>query len=313
MSTTQTNPASVTGGAIELTPELLRKRRSQGRIIFDRFLRNKAAVGGAAVLLIMILAAIFAPVLTHQTAAFDPAIHVDVAHALEGPSSAHPLGTDDLGRDEFARLLEGARISLLVGFASMFIGLVVGVTIGALAGFYGGWLDNLMMRITDAILAVPLYLLLFVLSATFFIEGKISDVVILIAFFSWAATSRIVRGEFLSIKEREFLHAARTLGASNLRLMFMHALPNALGPVIVVATLLIGNNIILESTLSFFGFGIQPPNSSWGNMLANSQSYIFSDALLVFVPGLAILFTVLSFNLVGDGLRDALDPYMTER
>lgn len=313
MSTTQTNPASMQGGAAELTPELLRKRRSQGRIIFDRFLRNKAAVGGAVVLLIMILAAIFAPILTHQTATFDPATHTDVAHALEGPSAAHILGTDDLGRDQFARLLVGARVSLLVGFASMFIGVVVGVTIGSLAGFYGGAFDGIVMRITDAVLSVPLYLLLFVLSATFFAEGKISDVVIVIAFFSWAPTSRIVRGEFLSIKEREFLYAARTLGASDLRLMFMHALPNALGPIIVAATLLIGNNIILESTLSFFGFGIQPPNSSWGVMLSNAQSYIFSDALLVFIPGMAILLTVLSFNLVGDGLRDALDPYMTER
>lgn len=313
MSAIQSQPTNTAGGTLELTPELLRKRRSQGRIIFDRFMRNKVAVAGAAVLLIMILAAVFAPVLTHQTATFDPAIHVDLPHMLEGPSAAHPLGTDELGRDEFARLLVGARVSLLVGFASMFIGLLVGVSIGALAGFYGGWLDAVMMRITDAILSVPLYLLLFVLSASFFAEGKISDVVLVIAFFSWAPTARIVRGEFLSIKEREYLHAARTLGASDLRLMFRHALPNAIGPIIVAATLLIGNNIILESTLSFFNFGIQPPNSSWGTMLSNSQSYIFGDALLVFVPGLAILLTVLSFNLVGDGLRDALDPYMTER
>ncbi|MGE5334461.1 MAG: ABC transporter permease [Nitrososphaerota archaeon] len=313
MSTIDTSPLGADSTTVDITPELLRKRRSQGRIIFDRFMRNRLAVGGAVVLLIMVLAAIFAPLLTHQTATYDPASKVDLAHLLEGPTAAHPLGTDDLGRDEFARLLEGARVSLLVGFASMFIGLVVGITIGAIAGFYGRWLDNVMMRITDAILSVPLYLLLFVLSASFFSNGTITDVVILIAFFSWAPTARIVRGEFLSIKEREYLYAARTLGASDLRLMFMHALPNAIGPIIVAATLLIGNNIILESTLSFFGFGIQPPQSSWGTMLATAQSYIFSDALLVFVPGLAILLTVLSFNLLGDGLRDALDPYMTER
>jgi peptide/nickel transport system permease protein len=313
MSMLETNPTTAPGAGIEITPELLRKRRSQSRIIFDRFMRNKVAVGGAAVLLIMIVVAALAPILTHQTATLDPATHVDLPNALAGPSGAHPLGTDDLGRDEFARVLVGARVSLLVGFASMLIGLVVGVSMGALAGFYGGWLDGLMMRITDAILSVPLYLLLFVLSASFFAEGKISDVVILIAFFSWPPTARIVRGEFLSIKEREYLHAARTLGASDFRLMLVHALPNAIGPIIVAATLLIGNNIILESTLSFFNFGIQPPNSSWGTMLAASQSYIFSDALLVFVPGLSILLTVLSFNLIGDGLRDALDPYMTER
>jgi peptide/nickel transport system permease protein len=313
MSTIQSNQVNAPGVSIDVTPELLRKRRSQGRIIFDRFIRNKVAVGGAVILFLMVVAALLAPILTHQTAQYDPATHVDLAIALQGPTGAHPLGTDDLGRDEFARLLVGARVSLLVGFASMVIGLLAGITVGALAGFYGGIIDSLMMRITDAILSVPLYLLLFVLSASFFAEGKVSDVVILIAFFSWAPTARIVRGEFLSIKEREFLHAARTLGASDIRLMFLHALPNAIGPIIVAATLLIGNNIILESTLSFFNFGIQPPNSSWGTMLSASQSYIFSDALLVFVPGLSILLTVLSFNLVGDGLRDALDPYMTER
>src|SRR5262249_9153097 len=197
------------------------------------------------------------------------------------------------------------RVSLLVGLASMMVAVIVGITIGALAGYYGGWLDNVMMRVTDAVLSIPLYLLLFVLSATF-ANGSVLSVVLIIAVFAWAATARIVRGEFLGAKEREFLLAARTLGANDFRLMLVHILPNAIGPIIVAATLLVGNNIILESTLSFFGFGVQKPISTWGTMLAESQSFIFTTPLLVFVPGLAILITVLAFNLMGDGLRDAL-------
>lgn len=307
-------PVTFTGqnAAAEVTPELARKRRSQGRIIFDRFLRNRPAVVGAAVLIIIGLAAIFAPIITRQTATYDPSEFINVANAFASPSLSHLLGTDDLGRDEFARLLFGARVSLLVGIASMLVAVFVGITIGALAGYYGGWLDNLMMRITDAVLSIPLYLLLFVLSATF-ANGSVLSVVLIIAFFAWAPTARIVRGEFLGTKEREYLLAARTLGASDFRLMLFHILPNAIGPIIVAATLLVGNNIILESTLSFFGFGVQKPISTWGTMLAESQAYVFTTPVLVLVPGIAILITVLSFNLMGDGLRDALDPYLTER
>lgn len=307
-------PVTFTGenAAAEVTPELAGKRRSQGRIIFDRFVRNRPAVAGALVLIVIGAAALFAPIITHQTATYDPSIAIDVPNQFAPPSLTHLLGTDDLGRDEFARLLFGARVSLLVGITSMLAAVLIGIAIGALAGFYGGWLDNLMMRVTDAVLSIPLYLLLFVLSATF-ADGSILSVVLIIAFFAWAPTARIVRGEFLSNKEREFLLAARTLGASDFRLMLFHILPNAIGPVIVAATLLVGNNIILESTLSFFGFGIQKPLSSWGTMLAESQSFIFTTPLLVFVPGLAILITVLAFNIMGDGLRDAFDPYLTER
>ncbi len=194
----------------------------------------------------------------------------------------------------------------------MFVSLVVGVAIGALAGYFGGIIDNLLMRFTDVILAIPLYLLLFVLSAGFS-NGSILSVVVLIAIFGWTATARLVRGEFLALKEREFVMAARTLGASNIRLMLRHILPNAAGPIIVNATLLVGNNIIVESVLSFFGFGIQIPLASWGSMVADSQDYVTQDPLLLWAPGLCILFVVLSFNLIGDGLRDALDPYLTER
>lgn len=298
--------------AVELTPELTRKRRSQLQIIIDRFVRNRAALVGFVVLVIIALGAIFAPLIVHQTATYNPANDPNLSIALSGPIPGHPLGTDDLGRDELARLLFGGRVSLLVGVLTMVLSIVLGVGIGALAGYYGGAVDNLMMRVTDAFLSVPLYLILFVLSLSFS-DGTIKSVVILISIFQWPTVTRIVRGEFLAYKEREFLLAARTLGAGDVRLILRHILPNAAGPIIVSATLVISNAIIVESILSFFGFGIQPPTSSWGSMLNNSQSYITSDPLLLYLPGLAILITVLCFNLMGDGLRDALDPYMTQR
>ncbi len=298
---------------LSLTPQLARKRRSQMRIIFDRFMRNRLAVAGFLFLVLMGLAAIFAPFLTHATAAVpDPSIELDLNNTFGPPTLQHPFGTDYLGRDELARILYGGRVSLLVGISSMFVSLVVGVAIGALAGYFGGIIDNLLMRFTDVILAIPLYLLLFVLSAGFS-NGSILSVVVLIAIFGWTATARLVRGEFLALKEREFVMAARTLGASNIRLMLRHILPNAAGPIIVNATLLVGNNIIVESVLSFFGFGIQIPLASWGSMVADSQDYVTQEPLLLWAPGLCILFVVLSFNLIGDGLRDALDPYLTER
>jgi peptide/nickel transport system permease protein len=309
MATIQSSPISPTPGspAIELTPELTRKRRSQGRIIFDRFLRNKAAVIGFIVLALMVLAAIFAPIIDHN----DPDFYHVVLQTAP-PSLAYPLGNDNLGRDELARMLYGARVSLLVGVTAMLVQLLIGITVGAVAGFFGGWIDNVLMRITDAFLALPFLISLFVF-ATLFSDGSVLDIVLLIAIFSWPNAARIVRGEYLSLKQREFLLASRTLGAGDVRLMLRHILPNAIGPITVTATLAVGQNIIAESIISFFGFGLQPPTSSWGTMLNDSQSFIATDPLLVWAPGLAILITVLCFNLIGDGLRDALDPHMTER
>jgi peptide/nickel transport system permease protein len=296
---------------LEVTPELVQKRRSQGRIIFDRFIRNRAAVGGAAFLIFLFLFCFLGPTVTGHN---DPnVVHVtDVNATLAGPSWQFPFGTDDVGRDTFARAMVGGQTSLLVGLTSMLMGIIFGIGVGSFAGYYGGIIDNLLMRFTDVVLAIPLYLLLFVLSASF-TDGSPRSVVILIAVVSWLYTARLVRGEFLALKEREYVLAARTIGARNMPIMFRHILPNAAGPIIVSATLLIGNNIILESVLSFFGFGIQPPVASWGSMIDTGQNLIDVQPLLVFVPGLLIFFTVLSFNLVGDGLRDALDPYMTER
>jgi peptide/nickel transport system permease protein len=299
---------------LALAPQLARKRRSQFRIIADRFVRNRLAVAGLVVLVLMGLAALFAPLLYHATATYDPSTEINLREspAFQGPSLQHLLGTDELGRDEMARILYGGRVSLLVGISSMFMAIFVGVLIGALAGYFGGIIDNLLMRVTDIILALPLYLLLFVLSAGFS-TGSIFDVVVLIAIFGWTYTARLVRSEFLALKEREFVMAARTLGASNFRLMVRHILPNAAGPIIVSATLLVGANIITESVLSFFGFGIQVPLASWGTMVAGAEAYFLGHPILVWAPGLCILIVVLSFNLMGDGLRDALDPYLTER
>jgi peptide/nickel transport system permease protein len=299
---------------LNLTPELAQKRRSQLRIIIDRFLRNRLAVAGFFVLVLIGAAALLAPFVYHQTVTYDPSTYINLKEspAFQGASLQHPLGTDELGRDELTRILYGGRVSLLIGIASMSLALFVGVSIGALAGYFGGIIDNLLMRITDIILAIPLYLLLFVLSASFS-DGTIFSIVVLIAIFSWTYTARLVRSEFLALKEREFVMAARTLGAGNFRLMVRHILPNAAGPIIVSGTLLVGTNIILESILSFFGFGIALPLASWGTMVARGRDYFLQDPLLVWSPGLCILIVVLSFNLMGDGLRDALDPYLTER
>jgi len=237
---------------------------------------------------------------------------LNVSSTLAPPSLQHPFGTDDVGRDEFVRVLAGGRVSLLIGLISMLMSIIFGVGVGAFAGYYGGIIDNILMRFTDVVLAVPLYLLLFVLSASF-TDHTPKSVIILIAVLTWTYAARLVRGEFLALKEREFVLSARTIGARDLRMMFRHILPNAAGPIIVNATLLIGGNIILESVMSYFGFGIQPPDASWGSLVSDGQSYFDVAPWLVLAPGLLIFLTVLSFNLVGDGLRDALDPYMTER
>lgn len=312
MTTTQPNASLAPGASLDLGLQLTTKRKSQLRLIGERFLRNKVSVFGLCVLIIIALGVIFAPLLAPGTKTYDPTTTPNLAIRFQGPSLHHLLGADYIGRDEFARLLYGGRVSMEVGFAVAIISVIIGVVVGAVAGYYGGWVDTIMMRITDALLSVPLLLILIVLSKSFG-NGKISDVVIIISAFEWLILARIVRGEFLALKEREFLLAARTLGASNLRLMFRHILPNAIGPIVVGGTLAVGDAILIESTLSFFGFGINPPTPSWGNMVNDAQGFLSSDALLAVLPGLAILVTVLCVNLMGDGLRDSLDPYMTQR
>lgn len=293
---------------LDLTPALIRKRRSQGRIIFDRFIRNKAATLGAIFLLILLFGCFLGPFIWR----IDPN-HIDPDVPVSAPPSIQfPLGTDNVGRDELARLMVGGQISLLVAIASMACAVIIGIAVGAVAGYYGGVIDNILMRLTDVMLAIPLYLFLFVLAAAFR-SSSAGSVVVLIALLGWTEAARLVRGEFLSHREREYVLAARAIGARDFRLMYRHILPNIAGPIIVNATLLVGTNIILESVMSFFQFGIQPPTASWGNMVAEGQVTFLSASWLVFSPALLIFFTVLSVNLVGDGLRDALDPRMTER
>jgi peptide/nickel transport system permease protein len=296
---------------IEVTPALVQKRRSQGRIIFDRFLSNRAAMVGAIFLILLTITCFLGPTITGHN---DPnAINVtSSASTFAPPSWQFPFGTDDVGRDEFSRAMFGGQVSLIIGIGSMLVSIILGVAIGAFAGYFGGIIDNILMRLTDIVLSVPLYLLLFVLS-TALTDHSPRSVILLIAVFGWTTMARLVRSEFIAQREREYVMAARTIGAKDIRLMFRHILPNAAGPIIVNATLLIGSNIIIESILSYFGFGVQPPDATWGNMISYGQGFMDTDPLLVFIPGLLIFLTVLSINLVGDGLRDALDPYMTER
>lgn len=292
----------------EFSAALEQKRRSQGRIILDRFLRHRTATVGAIFLILLFLFCFLGPFVTGHNHPDD----VGVAQPFAPASLQFPFGADDVGRDLFARAMAGGQISLLVGLSSMLVAIVLGIGIGAFAGYYGGIVDSVLMRLTDAILSIPMYLLLFVLSASF-TNGSPISVIFLISIFGWTTAARLIRGEFLAQKEREYVRAAQTIGAGNLRLLFRHILPNAAGPIIVNATLQVGNNIILESVLSYFGFGIKIPLASWGSMVNAGQGFFDSNPGLVFIPGLLIILTVLSCNLVGDGLRDALDPHMTER
>jgi peptide/nickel transport system permease protein len=288
--------------------ELTQERRSQKRLILERFLHNRIATAGAIFLLLLVILCLVGPLLPGHT----QPDNVGQTTPFAPPSLQYPFGADELGRDTFARAMVGGRISILVGLSSMLISITLGTVIGALAGYYGGFLDNILMRLTDTVLIIPLYLLLFVLSASF-ANGTPASIIFLIAIFGWTTTARLVRGEFLTLKEREFVQAAEIIGARDIRLMFHHILPNAIGPIIVNASLLIGSNIILESILSFFGFGVSLPVASWGTMINQGRSVFDSAPRLVFIPGILIVATVLSCNLVGDGLRDALDPHMTER
>ncbi len=236
---------------IEVTSALVQKRRSQGRIIFDRFTRNRVALSGATFLLLLFLLCFLGPTFTGHNQ--PDMLHLTSASDIFAPPSwTFPLGTDDVGRDEFARAMAGGQVSLIVGLLAMVVSIVLGVTIGAFAGFFGGIIDNVLMRLTDVVLAIPLYLLLFVLSSVL-TDHTPKSVILLISIFGWTSAARLVRGEFIAHREREYVMAARTIGAKNLRLMFRHILPNAAGPIIVNATLLIGVNIILESVLTFFG------------------------------------------------------------
>jgi peptide/nickel transport system permease protein len=227
------------------------------------------------------------------------------------PTAEHWMGTDDLGRDLYTRVLYGGRISILIGILSALVGTGLGALIGAIAGFYGGRLDNVLMRFTDIAYSIPTLPLLIVLSS--FANSAVPIMVLIIGFLSWMPTARVVRGSVLSVKEKEYVEAARMIGAPDWVIIWQHILPNIAGPIIVGATLGVGNAIIIESSLSFLGLGVQPPTPTWGNMLMDSQATMSSKPWLTIFPGMAILLVVLAVNFVGDGLHDALDPTLRRR
>ena len=279
---------------------------SQKKTFWHYFKKRRMAVGGLALILIMFLIAGFAFFL----APYDPG-KTEVSMKLKAPSFQHLLGTDQLGRDIFSRMLYGSRISLSVGFVAVGISIFIGVLVGALAGYYGRWIDSLLMRFVDTMLCFPSFFL--ILAVVALLGPSIFNIMVVIGVTSWMGTSRFVRAEFLSLRERDFTQAARALGVKDSRIIFRHILPNALAPVFVTATLKVASAILIEASLSFLGFGVQPPAPSWGNILTEGRTYIFDAWWLTVFPGLAILITVLSFNLLGEGLRDALDPRLQGR
>jgi peptide/nickel transport system permease protein len=268
-----------------------------------RFRKHRLAQFGLVMLVILGLAATFAPIISSYTFDGQDAALLGQPTA---PNFQHLLGTDQLGRDNFTRILHGARVSLLVGLSSAFIATFLGTLIGALAGFYGSWVDSVLMRLTDVVLSIPILPLVIALSG--FLRPSLPLLVLIIGGLGWMGTARLVRGQFLSLRNTEYVEASKALGGSNSRIMFKHILPNAIGPIVVSTTLAVGGAIILESALSFFGLGVQPPTPTWGNLLTGSSDFLETAPWLAAYPGLFILITVLSVNFLGDGLRDALDP-----
>jgi peptide/nickel transport system permease protein len=283
---------------------VLKKKSFWVQVVWGQLKHNRMALCGGLIVLLMFFLAGLAVLLPGDPHA------INIKQALLAPGASHLMGTDDLGRDVLLRMLYGARISLLVGFVAVGISTLLGILVGSLAGFYGGWVDALVMRFVDIMLCFPTFFL--ILAVIAFLNPSIWNIMIVIGITSWMGVARLVRAEFLSLREREFVLAARAVGASDLRLIFRHMLPNALSPVLVSATLGIAGAILTESALSFLGIGVQPPTPSWGNMLiAGKQTLGYAWWLSVF-PGLAILITVLGYNLLGEGIRDALDPRLKD-
>jgi peptide/nickel transport system permease protein len=263
----------------------------------------------------IVLSIIILAVLCAGFTPYDPEA-TDMSSRFEPPSTQHPMGTDALGRDLLTRVLYGGRVSLAVGFSVVLITLLIGVPLGAVAGYFGGWVDNILMRITDAALTLPSLLVLILLSAVlrevnapFLEKNPVLTIAAVIGLLSWMFVARLVRASYISIREQDFVIATRTLGATDLRIISKHILPNAIGPIIVESTLEIGYAILEESGLSYLGFGIQPPTPSWGNLLSNAQMYMTKYPWLAIFPGIMIFLTIISINYIGDGLRDAFDPY----
>lgn len=296
--------------AVPLEGEPTIQGRSPWRLAWERLRRDRVAMGSAVVIVLVLLIAIFAPVTTMITGHgvnqqfYDTGLSPD--GLPRGPNSTFWLGTDDLGRDLLVRIAYGARISLLVGVAATALTVVIGTVVGLAAGFLGGLVDTVLARLVDVVLSVPF--LLVAISLVSITGPSLTVTVLVIGFFSWASVARIVRGQVLSLREREFVEAARSLGSGNLRIMFVDVLPNVLAPLIVYASLLVPVVIVVEATLSFLGLGLPPPTADWGGMISDSQGYYTVAWWFVFFPGAALVITTLAFNLLGDGIRDAFDP-----
>jgi peptide/nickel transport system permease protein len=282
------------------------KAATQALMIWENFKRHRIAVLASVVFILMALACFAAPLIAPYE--FDA---INLKAIRQPPSAGNLLGTDDLGRDLLTRILYGGRISITIGLLSALVGTGLGALIGAIAGYYGGTVDNLLMRFTDVAYSIPTLPLLIVLSS--FSNSAVPVMVLIIGFLSWMPTARVVRGSVLSAKEKEYVEAARMIGAPDRVIIWQHILPNIAGPIIVGATLGVGNAIIIESSLSFLGLGVQPPTPTWGNMLMDSQATMATKPWLTIFPGLAILLVVLAVNFIGDGLHDALDPTLRRR
>jgi ABC-type dipeptide/oligopeptide/nickel transport system permease subunit len=283
----------------------VRARASFGRRFVRRLWRNKVALVAAIALAVIILACAFAPLITHQNPDYQ-----NLLDQLNGPSAGHPLGLDELGRDEFARLLYGGRWSIAIGLFGAVFGMVVGVVVGAIMGYAGGWLDMLLGRVLDIFLSFP-GILLAILLATFLGPG-IKTMMVALTIWFMPVFARIVRGSVLQLREMEYVAAARAVGSSDGRALFRHILPNTIDAVIVNFTLSAAASILIEAALSFLGLGVQPPTPEWGAMVQSASQYLQQDPAIVFYPGLAICVTVMSLNLLGDVLRDVLDPKMVD-
>lgn len=310
MTTSTMNPPAL--------PAQIPEQRTLRGIMWNQFKRHRMAMLGSFVLILLVMGSVFGPLISPYDATGEElGFRERIQLARKAPTWAHPMGTDTLGRDMLTRLLYGGRISLAIGIAATALGITIGTVVGAMSGYYGGRVDDILMRITDLFISLPRLFMLIIMSLLLRTldvpilqaNGNVGGIVFILGILSWTGVARLVRGQFLSLKQKEFVEASRALGISNMRIVFRHILPNTATPIIVAATLLVATTIIAESGLSFLGFGVQPPTPTWGNMLNAAQDEMRKgNWWMAFFPGLMIFLTVISINYIGDGLRDALDP-----
>ncbi len=282
------------------------KKNSQAKEIWRRFRKSKTAMLGLVLLIFVVGIAVFADVIVP----YENAIAQDIPNRLQGPSAAHWFGTDEAGRDLFARIVHGSRYSLAIGIITTIVSMIIGGLLGAVAAYYGGWVDNVIMRITDVIMTVPPILLSLAVVAA--LGANLRNLLIAITVSCVPGIIRMVRSVVLGVVEEDYIEAARSYGTSDMRIILKYVIPNALGPIIVTATMNVATMILSASGLSFLGMGVQPPAPEWGALLSDAETYMFSAPHLLYIPGLFIVIAALSFNLAGDGLRDALDPKLKD-